>query len=111
MNCDTQIRLDGHPFFCLLRQGHADEHTNRRAVYSSEGLTYATIKWASPKVPGMRAGRRVRLNDGRLGKLLSPRGCLCGPNKEACWDILLDDETGIQAHGGTFSLVENSQNT
>jgi hypothetical protein len=42
------------------------------------------------------------MEDGRLGTLANPRGCYCGANGEACWDIALDEGGGIQAHGGTF---------
>ena len=50
-------------------------------------------------------GRRVVLDDGRFGTLCNPRGCFCGPNGEACWDIALDESGGVQAHGGTFRLA------
>ena len=50
-----------------------------------------------------KQGQRVVLEkDGRIGTLQNARGCHCGPNAEACWDIALDDGGGIQAHGGTF---------
>lgn len=110
MNCDHQITLHERRIDCHLSKGHDKEHRANYAVSSSEGLTSATVQWAS-KALGMRIGRRVRMEDGRLGKLSTPRGCYCGPNKEECWDITLDEGRGIQAQGGTFSPVENTQNT
>ena len=111
MNCGTKIIQYKHEQMCELPKGHSERHNLRITVDSSEGITYAIVHWDSPKVPGMRAGRRVRLADGRLGKLSTPRGCCCGPNKEECWDISLDEGGGIQGFGGQFSLVENTQNT
>lgn len=50
-----------------------------------------------------KPGQIVVLNDGKLGRMDNPRGCFCGPNGEACWDIALVGETGgVQAHGGTW---------
>lgn len=55
--------------------------------------------------PKFASGQRVVLDDGRHGTLENPRGCFCGPNGEACWDIgLLGEAGGVQAHGGTFRL-------
>lgn len=51
-------------------------------------------------------GARVVLEDGRIGILRNPRGCFCGPSGEACWDIAMDEASGVQAHGGTFYLAD-----
>ena len=60
---------------------------------------------------GWQPGEKVILQDGRRGTLGHPRGCACGPNGEPCWDINLDDETCIQAHGGTFHRLEEDKGT
>lgn len=56
----------------------------------------------------MKAGNRVRfLDDGKVGILQNPRGCFCGENGEACWDVAYEAEPGgVQAHGGTFELIK-----
>lgn len=57
-------------------------------------------------MPEFVSGQRVVLDDGRPGTLCNPRGCRCGPNGEACWDIAFEDGFGIHAHGGTFRLIK-----
>ncbi len=51
------------------------------------------------------AGEKVVLDDGRIGKLATLRGCYCGPLREACWYISLGNGTRVQADGGTFRRV------
>ncbi len=117
MKCPVKVMLRDRSLQCALSEDHEGDHKNSYAEYSTEGLIRVLIQWPRPgqqeafprsKVPRMRAGHPVRLADGRVGKLSTPRGCYCGLNGEECWDIALDEGGGVQAHGGTFSLVEKS---